>query len=103
MKNITDLTKEEIEFIINDIFDVKRITNIIINRQEEEIVCTVYQKNELVPDKIVLRNPFNHGSDAISGTIPVAIADYDAFKAFILNQDVKEAEEQKKTKTENRD
>ncbi len=88
MKNITDLTKEEIEFIINDIFDVKKISNIIINRQKEEIVCTVYQKrdngkkNELTPDKIVLRNPFNHGSDAISGTIPVILADYDAFKAF---------------------
>ena len=103
MKNITDLTKEEIEFIVKDIFDVKKIMNIIINRQEEEIVCTVYQKNEYTPDKIVLRNPFNHGSDAISGTIPVAIADYDAFKSFILNQDVKEVAEQKNTKTKNRD
>lgn len=71
MKNITDLTKEEIEFIVNDIFDVKRITNIIINRQKEEIICTVYkkggngEKNELTPDRIVLRNPFNHGIDAI--------------------------------------
>lgn len=71
MKNITDLTKEEIEFIVKDIFDVKRITNIIINRQEEEIICTVYKKggngkkNELTPDKIVLRNPFKHGSDAM--------------------------------------
>lgn len=72
MKQVYDLTKEEIIQIVNDIFSPKKITNIKIHKRDMSVSCTIYSdwytKDENgneevieVRDNLTLRNPFDNG------------------------------------------
>lgn len=92
-RKFTDLSKDEIEQIVNDIFQPKKITNIEKHKRDEEITCTIYTEWEsyddygkleidLIPDTLTLRNPFDYGEDAIEANFQVRYADYLQLKQF---------------------
>lgn len=89
----TDLTKDEIKFIVNELFSPKRITNIKISKRYEEISCTIYTEwvttdddgnevIEIIPDEIELRNPFDYGENAIHAPFGLNYKDYAKLKSY---------------------
>ena len=92
-RKFTDLTKDEIKFIVNELFSPKRITNIKISKRYEEISCTIYTEwvttdddgnevIEIIPDEIELRNPFDYGENAIHAPFGLNYRDYAKLKSY---------------------
>ena len=93
MRKFTDLTKDEIKFIVNEMFDPKKITNIKVYKRDEEITCTIYTEWEttdddgndeivMLPDEITLRNPFDYGEEGIHANFGLKKSDYTKLKQF---------------------
>lgn len=92
-RKFTDLTIEEIRFIVNEIFSPKKITNIKVHKRDEEITCTIYTEwettdddgklvTEVIPDDLIFRNPFDYGEDAIWAAFSLTADDYNKLKSF---------------------
>ncbi len=92
-RKFTDLTKEEIRQIIQDIFSPKRITNIVVHKRDDEITAGIYTdwysydddgKEEIttVKDDITLRNPFDYGENAIYADFSIRRDDFYKLKQF---------------------
>ena len=88
-----DLTDEEIKQIVMDIFQPKKITCIKRSKKWDEITCKIYTEwttteddgtiiNELIPDELTLKNPFDYGEEAIHVNFQVYSADYKKLKQF---------------------
>lgn len=97
MKQIYDLTKEEICQIVNDLFSPKKITNIKIHKRDGSISCSIYtywyhkdengnEEEKEFKDNLTLRNPFdNDFYDAIEfedNNYPTDSKDLKTFKQF---------------------
>lgn len=93
LRKFTDLSKDEIRQIVSDIFHPKKITNIETHKRDEEITCTIYTEWEsydddgkleidLIPDILILRNPFEYGDNAIHVGFSVGYNDYLKLKQF---------------------
>ncbi len=93
MRKFTDLTKDEIKFIVNEIFSPKKITNIKVHKKDDEISCTIYTEwhttdddgkdvIDVIPDEIELRNPFDYGENAIWAQFSLNHEDYSKLKSF---------------------
>lgn len=85
-RKFTDLTKDEVRQIVQDIFEPKRITNIKVSKTYDEITCNIYTEwgddAELVCDELTLKNPFDYGEDAIIVDFQVNRDDYMKLKQF---------------------
>ena len=92
-RKFIDLTKDEIKFIVNELFSPKRITDINISKEYDEISCTIYTEwastdddgkevIEIVPDEIELRNPFDYGENAIHAPFDLSNKDYSKLKSY---------------------
>lgn len=98
-RKFTDLSKDEIRQIVNDIFQPKKITNIETHKRDEEITCTIYTEWEsydddgkleidLIPDTLTLRNPFEYGDNAIHVDFSVGYNDYLKLKQFCFSKGI---------------
>lgn len=98
-RKFTDLTKDEVKFIVNELFSPKKITNISISEEYEEITCTIYTEwastdddgneiIEIVPDEIELHNPFDYGENAINAPFALNDKDYSKFKSYCYAQGI---------------
>lgn len=92
-KKFTDLAKDEIRFIVNEMFKPKKITNIKAHKRDDEITCTIYTEwettdddgndiIEVIPDEITLRNPFDYGEESIYADFGLNSSDYTKLKQF---------------------
>ena len=88
-----DLTDEEIKQIVQDIFQPKKITCIKRNKKWDEITCKIYTEwettdddenniNELIPDYLTLKNPFDYGEESIDVDFQLHYKDYVKLKQF---------------------
>ena len=92
-RKFTDLSKDEIKFIVNEIFSPEKITNIKTHKRDDEITCTIYTEWEstdddgktvvdLIPDEIELRNPFDYNSYALHAQFSLSVNDFNKLKSF---------------------
>ena len=92
-KKFTDLTKDEVRFIVTEMFNPKKVTNIKIHKRDDEITCTIYTEWETtdddgkdiivtIPDEVTLYNPFDYGERAIYADFSVNGSDYNKLKSF---------------------
>ena len=92
-KKFLDLTDEEVRQIVRDIFQPTKITCIKRSKQYDEITCKIYTEwstteddgtvvDELIPDELTLKNPFDYGEEAIQVDFQVNSADYKKLKQF---------------------
>lgn len=93
-RRISDLTNDEIKFIVNEIFKPKKITNIKAHKREDMISCTIYTEwtgkddngNEeitVIQDYVELRNPFDYETEAIWWQdVAIHRDDYDKLKSY---------------------
>ncbi len=92
-RKFLDLTDDEIRQVVNDIFSPKKITCIKKSKKWDEITCKIYTEwettdddgnkvDELIPDEITLKNPFDYGEEAIHADFQVNREDYCTLKQF---------------------
>ncbi len=75
MKKLTDLSEKEIRQIVQDMFSPQEITNIVYDKEFDQIHCTIKAEFETLDDgkrvvftaseDILLSNPFDSGEDSI--------------------------------------
>ena len=92
-RKFLDLSEDEIEQIVTDIFSPKKITCIKKSKKWDEITCKIYTEwettdddgneiSEIIPDEITLMNPFDYGEDAIQAEFQLNGNDYKKLKQF---------------------
>lgn len=92
-RKFLDLTDDEIRQVVTDIFSTKKITCIKRSKKWDEITCKIYTEwettdddgntiDELIPDELTLKNPFDYGEKAIYVQFQVKQADYKTLKQF---------------------
>lgn len=94
MQKICELSNYDVETIMKDIFEAKRITKIKRHLKDDYISCNVYTewesydengKKETLTcrDEVEIRNPFEYGSSALhAGDIPLKWEDFLKLKQF---------------------
>jgi hypothetical protein len=64
MKRLVDLTVDEVKQILTDIFNAKKVSDVIFDSDNDEITCNIYTEwgddAEVICDEITVRNPFNY-------------------------------------------
>lgn len=98
-RKFLDLSDNEIRQIVNDIFSPQKISCIKKSRKYDEITCKAYtewtsynddgkEEVSVIPDEVVLRNPFDYGEGAIQAQFQLLAEDYNKLKAFCFSKGI---------------